>query len=279
LKQTSLEAMSQFNQQVDFGKTADDYAQFRAGFPDVLFERLAMHGIGLPGQRMLDLGTGTGSLARGFARRGARVAALDPARSLLRQAQRLDQQAQVTVGYITARAERLPWRSACFDVITAGQCWHWFDRPAVLAQLSGILKPGGRLVIAHFDWIPLPGNVAQQTESLIERYNPAWHFGGGTGLYPHWLPELGIARFTQVETFSLDVEVPYTHAAWRGRIRASAGVAATLTSAEVANFDHDLANLLAAKFPDPLLVPHRVFAILSTPPRVHADTTTNQPAG
>lgn len=54
--------------QVDFGKTAEDYGRFRAGMPLAFFERLAHFGIGMPRQRILDLGTGTGAIARGFAR-------------------------------------------------------------------------------------------------------------------------------------------------------------------------------------------------------------------
>ena len=53
--------------QIDFGKTAQDYGRYRAGFPSALFDRLATFDIGTTGQRVLDLGTGTGTLARGFA--------------------------------------------------------------------------------------------------------------------------------------------------------------------------------------------------------------------
>lgn len=48
----------------DFGRTADDYARHRAGFPDSLFKRLSELGIGLEGQDVVDLGTGTGTLGR-----------------------------------------------------------------------------------------------------------------------------------------------------------------------------------------------------------------------
>ncbi|MCH8999378.1 MAG: hypothetical protein IID48_14120 [Proteobacteria bacterium] len=49
--------------EVDFGRTAADYARHRAGFPEELFKRLAARGIGRAGQRVLDLGSGIGSLA------------------------------------------------------------------------------------------------------------------------------------------------------------------------------------------------------------------------
>jgi len=56
---------------IDWGRTSTDYATHRPGPPASLFERLASFGVGLAGQRILDLGTGTGVMARGFARRGA----------------------------------------------------------------------------------------------------------------------------------------------------------------------------------------------------------------
>ena len=54
----------------DFGKTAADYGKHRAGFPAELFDRLAALGIVQAGMRTLDLGTGTGTVARSLAQRG-----------------------------------------------------------------------------------------------------------------------------------------------------------------------------------------------------------------
>jgi len=63
------------------------------------------------------------------------------------------------------------------------------------------------------------------------------------------------------------VQVSYGHEAWRGRIRASAGVAASLSPHAVSRFDTDLQQLLTARFPnDPLAVPHRVFALIARAP-------------
>jgi SAM-dependent methyltransferase len=253
--------------QVDFGKTSQDYGRYRAGFPPAFFDRLQTYGVGKPGQRVLDLGTGTGTLARGLAMRGCTVTGLDPATTLMEEAQRLDQEVGVTIHYVCATAEQSGLPDATFDVVTAGQCWHWFDRPRAAAEVRRLLVLRGFLVIAHFDWIPLPGNVVEATEQLIATYNPVWKLGGGRGIYPEWLRDVGTAGFEDIETFSFDVQVSYSHEAWRGRIRASAGVAASLSPHEVSRFDTDLQQLLAARFPDdPLAVPHRVFALITRAP-------------
>jgi SAM-dependent methyltransferase len=251
----------------DFGATSQDYARHRAGFPHSLFERLAAHGIGRSGQSIVDLGTGTGSLARGFARYGCRVIGIDPAEEMLQAARELDAAFGISVEYHVARAEHTGLRDAAFDVVAAGQCWHWFDRPRAAAEAARILKPDGILVIAHFDWIPLSGNMVRATEELIEHHNPNWKLGRGLGIQPLWLRDLGEAGYRSLETFSYDVEVPYTPEAWRGRIRASAGVGGSMTAEQVAEFDDELAELLASRFSGTLLqVPHRVFAVLARVP-------------
>jgi SAM-dependent methyltransferase len=249
----------------DFGLAAEDYARHRAGFPRSLFERLQRFGVGRAGQDVVDLGTGTGTLARWFAQRGCRVIGIDPSAAMLAQARQLDVEAGVEVDYRIATAEQtgLPDRSV--DVVAAGQCWHWFDRAAAAREATRVLRPDGRIVIAHFDWIPLAANVAYATEDLILAHNPEWKGAGGLGLYPHWLRDLGRAGFDALETFSYDVDVPYTPEGWRGRIRASAGVAATLPPDRVAVFDAALATLLASRFPGEVLpVLHRVFAVIGT---------------
>jgi ubiquinone/menaquinone biosynthesis C-methylase UbiE len=70
----------------DFGRTASDYARHRAGFPDAFFERLFADGSVHRGDAVLDLGTGTGTVARGLAQRGCEVTGLDHSAPLLAQA-------------------------------------------------------------------------------------------------------------------------------------------------------------------------------------------------
>ena len=247
---------------VDFGRTAGDYAKHRAGFPPALFDRFVALGLLRPRADVLDLGTGTGTVARQCAQRGATVTGLDPSSALMAQARAMDADAGVSVRYVEAKAESTGLPDGAFDLVVAGQCWHWFDRPAAAAEAMRLLRPGGVLALVHFDWLPLPGNVVAATEALIVKFNPAWKMGGGTGIYPRWHTDLRSAGYADVAGFSFDVAATYSHEAWRGRIRASAGVAASLSPAEVEIFDAELGAILKADFPDdPLAVPHCVSAV------------------
>ena len=252
---------------IDFGKTADDYATHRAGFPDSFFDRLLTDGLVTDGKALVDLGTGTGTLARGFAHRGAHVIGIDPSVEMLAAARQTAQAENLTVQFQEGSAEDTGLSNDSAEIVTAGQCWHWFDRPAAAAEIARILRPGGTLVIGYFDWIPLPGNVLAATETLIEKYNPNWRGGGGRGLYPRWLTDLGQAGYRNIRTWSYDEWPSYSHAAWCGRVRASAGIAASLAPDAVAAFDAEHAAMLGRDFPDdPFSVHHRVFCVLATPP-------------
>jgi len=262
---------------VDFGLTADDYAKFRAGFPDVFFDRLFTEGLVKVGDSLLDLGTGTGTLAHGFSSRGCRVTGIDRSGEMIQQAKELSKQSDLEIAYHVATAEETGLSDATFDIVIAGQCWHWFDRPKAAQEVRRILKSNGTVILAHFDWIPVTGNIVDLTERLINKHNTNWTYGSGTGMYPQWLRDLGEAGFVNIITFSFDVNVPYTADAWRGRIRASAGVGASLSPEAVSRFDFELKQLLEERFQvlsgrnrgaeagsdEVLPVPHRVFAVLA----------------
>lgn len=264
----------------NFGLTAQDYAKHRAGFPDEFFDSVFADGIVNPNASLLDLGTGTGTLARGFAARGCSVIGLDISAQLLEQAKALNLQQGLSVEFRLGKAEETGLPDKSFDVVSAGQCWHWFDRPRAATEVMRLLKPGGTALIAHFDWLPLSVNIVDMTERLIQTYNPKWYerFGNKNGIYPDWFRDLRDAGFEHIASFSFDVDVPYTAEAWRGRIRASAGMGGSLSADEVVRFDSQLKSLLEglkqeqvkeeARDDCVLYVPHCVFAVYGHKPKV-----------
>ena len=188
---------------------------------------------------------------------------LDIAEGLVERAAQMDAEAGVSIEYVVAPAETTGLPDREFDVVGAATTWHWFKKGDIEREVHRLLRPGGRLVIVWFSWIPLPGNLVEATERLIVAHNPQWSLGGSLGIYPAVTRELTIAAFTDMETFSFDTHVPYSHEAWRGRVRASAGVGASLPPDGVACFDSELRDLLLRDFPEePLRVLHRTFAII-----------------
>jgi SAM-dependent methyltransferase/predicted GNAT family N-acyltransferase len=242
---------------IDFGRQATDYDQHRPGFPPSFFAALSDRGYALPTQRALDLGTGTGSVAIGLAGMGLEVTGLDLSPDLLEVAR--TRAAGLPASFVVGRAEHTGLTERSSDLITAGQCWWWFDSDQAIAECRRLLVPGGRLLIASFSYLPLPGSVAGRTEALILEHNPGWPMAGWRGVHPEHVKALDVGGFVDVESFSYTEAVAFTHEGWRGRIRTCNGVGSALEPDQIDAFDQDLAALLASEFPGGISVLHRVF--------------------
>ncbi len=249
---------------IDWGQTSSEYARFRPGYPQSLYDRLAALGIGRPGQRVLDLGTGTGNMARELARRGCHVTGVDISEGQISEAKALASEQGLTVDFRVAPAETTGLPSSSFDVITAAQCWLYFDRDRVVAETKRLLAPGGRLMTCHLGWLPRRDPVARQTEGLILKYNPQWTAGnlsGHVSAKPAWIGE----DFFVTGFFLYEEPIPFTRDTWRGRIRACRAIGAELPPAEVQAFDAEHARLLEATVPESFTVLHWIDAHILAP--------------
>lgn len=121
--------------------------RFQRGVAD----RLALTG----GERLLDVGCGTGTLLAEVKRRFPEVVAvgIDPDAAILRIAERRLARRGSQVDLQVARAEALPFPDASFDVVVSTLVVHHLPTPAkhaALREIYRVLRPGGRFLLVDF---------------------------------------------------------------------------------------------------------------------------------
>jgi len=114
-----------------------------------------------PGERMLDVAAGSGDLARALARRvapGGEVRLSDINRSMLERGRDRLLDAGAAAPAVQCDAEHLPFASESFDCVSVGfGLRNMTHKQAALAEMTRVLKRGGRLVVLEFSkvWKPL----------------------------------------------------------------------------------------------------------------------------
>jgi ubiquinone/menaquinone biosynthesis C-methylase UbiE len=131
---------------------------------------------GAPGEQLLDVGCGTGTLSVALARRfpQARVIGLDADASALAIARDKATTAGVELGLERAYANRMPFPPACFDAAVSSLFFHHLTREAkaaALAEILRVLKPGASLHVA--DW-GRPSNAVMRAAFLPVQALDGW---------------------------------------------------------------------------------------------------------
>jgi SAM-dependent methyltransferase len=154
-----------------FSGHARDYASYRPGYPEELFDFVAA----LPRRRgtAWDAGTGSGQAALGLAERFERVIGTDPSAPQIEHAE-----PHPRVEYRVAPAEASGLPDASVDLVAVAQAFHWFDFDRFFAEARRVLAPGGAVVLWSYNLCRVSPEVDAWTDRLAH---------GTVG--PYWPPE------------------------------------------------------------------------------------------
>lgn len=131
-----------------FSADADRYERTRSGYPSESVS-LLVRALDLgPGRAVLDVGAGTGKLARLLVPSGARVLAVEPVEAMAERLCALVAQVELVGG----AAESIQLPDAAVDAVTCGQSFHWFATRRAVAELVRVLRPAGRLALVWNEW-------------------------------------------------------------------------------------------------------------------------------
>jgi SAM-dependent methyltransferase len=179
-----------------FGSGSDAYERVRPSYPERAVERLARYlGVG-PDSSVVDLGAGTGKLARLLARHAGRVIAVEPSTSMREALARLLPVVELHAG----SAESIPLPSGSVDAVFAAQAFHWFEVTAAAREIARVLRPGGGLGLV---WNRYPPRARRQARvedvwPLLEPFRVA---AGPFPAQPDWERQFA-ARFEPLRRFT-----------------------------------------------------------------------------
>ena len=214
----------------DWGRTSLDYAKFRDIYPQLFYDKIINRRLCIAGQKVLDLGTGTGVLPRNLYRYGAEWTGTDISENQIEQARILSK--DVKIDYYAVAAEQIRFPDNYFDVITACQCFWYFDHEQLMSNLSRMLKCGARLLVLYMAWLPYEDRIAGASEKLVLKYNPQWS-GAGETIHPIEIPACYLENFERTYHEEYLLKVPFTRESWHGRMKACRGIGASLTDEEI----------------------------------------------
>jgi SAM-dependent methyltransferase len=133
-------------QRLVFGEVADAYDRVRPTYPEPLFDAVARFAALGPGDRVLEVGCGTGRATVPLARRGLTVLGLEPSADMAAVARR-HCAAFPAVRIDTTTFEAWPVERHAFRLLVSAQAWHWVAPAARATKAHDALAPGGVLAL------------------------------------------------------------------------------------------------------------------------------------
>lgn len=227
----------------EWGKTSKNYAKYRDIYPKEFYDIILSRNVGIKGQKVLDIGTGTGVLPRNMYKYEATWIGTDIEKNQIEYARKLALENNMNIDFFVSPAEEIDYPENTFDAITACQCIWYPDHKVLAPKVAKMLKPGGKFLILYMGWLPFEDEIAAKTEELILKYNPDWT-GCKDTRHHVWIPDEYLNFFNVTFQKEFDVKVPFTRETWHGRIHACRGVDASMKEEDLAKWDKEHKKML-----------------------------------
>ncbi|HEY8547561.1 MAG TPA: class I SAM-dependent methyltransferase [Acidimicrobiales bacterium] len=207
------------------------YDRTRPRYPDELVQAVIAHS---PGRVVLDVGCGTGVVARQFQAAGCQVLGVDVDERMADYARRTGVAVEVS-----SFEQWDPDGRRC-DAVVAGQTWHWVDPIAGAAKAAEVLRPGGRLAVFWNVFLPPPHVARALTEAHASAVPTSPFAAGATSGFDGYILLSTMATdgirqvgaFTDPVEWRFDWQRDYTRDEWLEQLRNS-GEAGRLTPEEL----------------------------------------------
>ena len=197
---------------LSFGAAAEEYDRVRPSYPPELIEELVTLSTRTSLRTVLDVGAGTGKAAELLVARGLRVLAVE---ADARMAAIVDRK-----GIAVEVSPFQQWDAGgrTFQLVTAGQSWHWMPQPASAAKAFSVLRPGGHLA-AFWNLGTLDGATMDALGAVYASVAPALldgaqHLSEQIDEQRRHFGSLTDAGFAPIELRSYPWSAAYTASAW-----------------------------------------------------------------
>ena len=148
-----------------FDEVAVEYDRNRPAYPDALIDQACKVAHIGEGDRVLEIGCGTGQLTRSLLARGLRVSALEPGDQLIRIAEENLKDAG-DVELVHARLEDMQLPCESYEAVFSASAIHWVDPDLGWRKIADSLAPNGTLALIQYFGLKEQRSVDDQ-EALL----------------------------------------------------------------------------------------------------------------
>jgi SAM-dependent methyltransferase len=148
-----------------FNEVAVEYDRNRPTYPDALVDQACKVAGIRDGDRVLEIGCGTGQLTRSLLARGLRVTALEPGDQLIRVAEENLKDAG-DVEFVHARLEDMQLPRESYEAVFSASAIHWVDPDLSWRNIADALAPNGTLALIQYFGLQEQRSVDDQGDLL-----------------------------------------------------------------------------------------------------------------